>query len=168
MYIANHFINRVPSYYIRNWFYRNIFRVKIGRGTAIHMGLKLFTIGGIEIGENCVINRDCLIDGRGSVKIGENVNISPEVMIWTADHDPKSPDFAGRIGNVNIGDFAWLSTRSIILPGVIIGTGSVVAAGAVVTSNVSPYSIVAGVPARRIGERARNLSYRLNYSPWLH
>jgi maltose O-acetyltransferase len=62
---------------------------------------------------------------------------------------------------VIIEDYSWISCRTIILPGVRIGYGSVVCAGAVVTKNVEPYSIVAGVPAKKIGERIKNLDYTL-------
>lgn len=75
--------------------------------------------------------------------------------------DPNTPDFADRGGAVTIGDRAWIGFRAIILPGVAIGEGTVVAAGAVVTRHVPPYTIVAGSPARVIAERSRDLSYRL-------
>ena len=69
---------------------------------------------------------------------------------------------------MRIGDWAWLSFRSTILPGVTIGEGAVVAAGAVVTRDVPPYAIVAGIPARVVGERPRELDYDLNTqaAPW--
>ena len=62
---------------------------------------------------------------------------------------------------VTISDYAWLSSRTTILPGVTIGEGAVVAAGAVVTKDVADHAIVAGVPARVIGTRTANLEYRL-------
>ena len=64
-------------------------------------------------------------------------------------------------GAVTVGDYAWLSFRCVVLPGVTIGEGAVVAAGAVVTADVEPYTIVGGIPARRIGDRARGLTYDL-------
>lgn len=60
----------------------------------------------------------------------------------------------------------WIASRVTILPGVTIGEGAVVAAGAIVTKDVEPYSIVAGVPAKRIGERNKNLEYTLNHMPF--
>ena len=80
-------------------------------------------------------------------------------------------------GDVVIGDRVWIGYRAIILPGVSIGEGAVVGAGAVVTKNVEPYAIVAGNPARKIGERKvvgcessgerRKFEYELEYRPWL-
>ena len=59
------------------------------------------------------------------------------------------------------------ATLAIVLPGVTIGEGAIVAAGAVVTRDVAPYTIVAGAPARPVGERRRDLSYQLNFDPSL-
>jgi len=91
--------------------------------------------------------------------IGQNVNISSEVMIWTMQHDYNSHDFRAQGGSVLVEDYAWISARVIILPGVVIGKGAVVAAGAVVTKDVPEYSVVGGVPAKVIGCRNHNLCY---------
>ena len=64
-----------------------------------------------------------------------------------------------------IGDRVWIAYRAVILPGVTIGEGAVIAAGAVVTRDVGPFSIMAGVPAKKIGERNRNLDYQLDFRP---
>jgi maltose O-acetyltransferase len=79
-----------------------------------------------------------------------------------------SPDFAGRTAPVVIEDFAWLGSRAMVLPGVTVGKGAVVAAGAVVTRDVPPYAIVGGVPARVIGERERGLDYAFDYFRPMH
>ncbi len=68
---------------------------------------------------------------------------------------------------MTIGDRVWIAYRAVILPGVTIGEGAVVAAGAVVSRDVAPYTIVAGNPAQPVGTRSRDLDYRLDYSPWL-
>jgi acetyltransferase-like isoleucine patch superfamily enzyme len=93
--------------------------------------------------------------------IGSNVNISNEVMIWTLHHDYNDADFASTGQAVIIEDYVWLCSRSIILPGVTIGKGAVVAAGAVVTKNVEPYTVVGGIPAKQIAKRNENLTYDL-------
>jgi maltose O-acetyltransferase len=66
-----------------------------------------------------------------------------------------------------VGDRAWIGYRAIVLPGVSIGEGAVVGAGAVVSRDVPPFTIVAGNPARPIGERSRVLTYQLEYRPFL-
>jgi len=68
---------------------------------------------------------------------------------------------------VVIEDRVWIGYRAIVLPGVKIGEGAVVGAGAVVAKDVEPYAIMAGNPARKIGERPKGLIYDCNYRPWL-
>jgi len=101
------------------------------------------------------------MDGRRGIILGRNVNISSGAWIWTLQHDMHDPDFKVVGGPVKIGDRAWICSRSMILPGVEVGEGAVVSAGAVVTKSVDPYAIVAGVPAKKIGDRKRNLRYEL-------
>ena len=113
----------------------------------------------ITIGENTVIGDNCKLDGRGNLKIGKNCNISSDVKIWTAQHDSKSPLFDYVKEPVIIGDYCWISSDVIILPGVTIGDGCVIAAGAVVSKNCEPYGFYAGVPAKRVKERTKDLRY---------
>lgn len=70
-------------------------------------------------------------------------------MIWTLHHDYNDIHFGVKGGRVEIGDYSWICSCAIILPGVKIGERSVVAAGAVVCKDVEPYSIVGGVPAKK-------------------
>jgi acetyltransferase-like isoleucine patch superfamily enzyme len=164
LYLFNGFITYLPSHHLRRFLMRWLMNLTIGQDSAIHMGLKLYTYGHISIGNNCVVDRDCVLDGRGNITIGNNVNISPEVMILTAYHDPDSPDFAGVEKPVVIEDYAWLATRSLILPGVKVGRGAIVAAGAVVTKDVAPGSIVGGNPAHFIRDRKSDPTYQLKYA----
>lgn len=143
----------VPIHALRVFLYRHLFGMRIGEGTIIYRAPELRRPRSISIGVECVIGKRATLDGRGEIRIGNRVNISSEVAIWTRDHDPNSPEFGGRAEPVHIGDYAWLSFRSTVLPGVTVGYGAVVAAGAVVTKDVPPYAIVAGVPARVIGAR---------------
>ena len=164
-YFANHGIANLPSFRVRHWYYRHIMHYTIGRDSSVHMGT--FVTGDfIEIGDNVVINRRVYLDGRIGIKMKNNISISPEVYILSMEHDPNNSWFATRGGQVVIDDHVWIGSRAIILPGIHIGEGAVVGAGAVVTHDVEPYQIVAGVPARTIGERARKIDYRARYFPW--
>jgi len=93
------------------------------------------------------------LDGRSNIIIGNNVDISSETNIFTWEHDIESPIFDSKGAPVIIGDWVYVGTRSTILPGVTIGEGAVVAAGAVVTKDVEPWTMVGGVPAKFIKKR---------------
>lgn len=164
-YIANHWVNQIPSFHVRHWYYRHVMHYAIGRDSSIHMGT--FVTGDyIAIGDNVVINRNCYLDGRIGVEIKNNVSISPEVYIVSMEHDPNSPDFATRGDKVTIEDNAWIGVRAIVGPGVILGEGAVIGAGALVIKSVNPYRIAVGVPAHEISDRNRNLNYNVRYFPW--
>ncbi|WP_203225478.1 acyltransferase [Williamsia herbipolensis] len=135
----------------------------IGKDSSFHWRAAFFEPSGITIGLNTIIGNDAFFDGRGGLSIGNNVNISGHVQIFTRDHDPASPTFATRDGKVSIHDYVYLASRTTILPGIEIGEGAVVAAGAVVSKNVEPYTIVGGIPAKKIGERTRDLTYKLKF-----
>ena len=119
----------------------------------------------IVIGDNTVINRFTYLDGRVALTIGNNVNVSHYTLIQTLTHDPQNRDFLCLERPVVIHDHVWIGARAIICPGVTIGEGAVVAAGAVVTQDVEPYTIVGGNPARYIKDRTRDLVYRTRYRP---
>lgn len=88
--------------------------------------------------------------------------------MMTAKHDVQSPDFVAEYAPIIVGDRAWIALGATILGGVRIGEGAVVAAGSVVTRDVADFAIAAGVPARQVGERTRDLRYALDYRPnWI-
>ena len=118
--------------------------------------------------EFSTINRKCLLDSRGGLSIGQYVSVSPDVHFITASHDINSSEFVLTLGSIEVGDYSWIGSRATILPGVTIGKGAVVAAGAVVTRDVGEFEVVAGIPAKCIGRRnckpAYNPMWRPNYS----
>jgi acetyltransferase-like isoleucine patch superfamily enzyme len=166
-YCYNSFISRVPVYWIRHWYLRQVLRVAIGAGSAIHMGC-FFTGRNIRIGHDTVINRNSYLDGRGGLSIGSNVAISPQTYILSLDHDPHSPAFEAVARPVVIEDYVWIGARAMVLPGARLGKGCVVGAGAVVTKDIADFSIAAGVPASVIGERSRRLDYSPRYAPFFN
>lgn len=163
IYICNRWIAAVPSHSIRQWYYRAVMQFKIGRDSSILMDCTFDCTRQFSIGNNSVINAKCRLDNKGAISIGNNVSISQEVMILGADHDPDSPGFKNRDLPVTIHDYVWIGSRATILPGVNIGEGAVIAAGAVVNKDVEPYNIVGGVPAKFIKLRERGLTYQLSY-----
>ena len=152
----------LPTNALRVGIYRRLFRMRIGRGARLDTNCVIWGPSRITIGSGSVINRSVLLDGRMPLKIGDNSSISLEVMILTLQHDLAAPDFDSEGSPVEIGDRVFVGARAVILPGIIIGDGAAVAAGAVVTKDVAPYTIVGGNPARPIGTRPRDLRYRLD------
>jgi acetyltransferase-like isoleucine patch superfamily enzyme len=164
-YIYNGIVGRLPLHIVRE-LYLSCYLGAFGRGTAVQMGCQFLNGRKVHLGERNVVNFGCLFDGRRyRIITGSDVSIGPEASILTLGHDPQSPEFALRGGDVTIGDRVWIGYRALVLPGVSIGQGAVVAAGAVVTKSVEPYTIVGGNPARLIGQRSRDLVYSLNFRP---
>ena len=152
-------VGYLPSHRIRCAIYQAM-GLGIGQGTHIYGRLEVRNPSSVSIGRTTTVGHDVILDGRGGLTIGDNVNLSSDVAIWTLTHDPQAKDFGTWAGPVTIESYAWLGFRSTVLPGVTVGEGAVVAAGAVVTKNVAPYAIVGGIPAVVLGERSRDLDYR--------
>lgn len=163
VYFCNKIINKVPSHTLRLLFYKKVMKFSVGKHSAIFLNCTFECAKGIKIGDNSVINTRCHLDSRGGIIIGSNVAIASDVIILTADHDLSTVEFVGRSKQVLINDFVWIGTRATILPGINLGEGAVVGAGSVVTKNVDPYTFVAGVPAKFIKDRPRNLNYNTSY-----
>jgi acetyltransferase-like isoleucine patch superfamily enzyme len=166
--LAGMLLAHIPSYRVRHVLYRRGLGLRLERGAHIHKGLEIRSGRKVSIGSGSIIGFDCILDGRGGITVGRNVNLSSEVAIWTLQHAPNDPRFGLSEGPVRVGDRAWLSYRAVLLPGVTIGEGAVIAAGSIVTNDVAPFSIVAGAPAQPIGTRSRNLTYELASAakPW--
>jgi acetyltransferase-like isoleucine patch superfamily enzyme len=118
---------------------------RIGIAGSRHAQRKLF------IGRDCMINEGCRFDTGSPITIGDRVYFGHEITVLTTTHDlgPHEQRCQGtRSQAVSVGDGTWVGTRVLILPGVHIGAGCVVAAGAVVTESVPDDTMVGGVPAR--------------------
>ena len=154
-------VGHIPFHCCRRLLYR-ISGIKIGKGSTVHMWASFYNPVNIVIGDDSIIGEKAVLDGRDKLIIGNHVDITSEVMIYNSEHDLESSQFEAKTASVVIGDYVFIGPRVIILPGVVIGKGAVVAAGAVVTKNVRDFSIVAGVPAKEIGERKlKNPKYSL-------
>lgn len=133
--------------------------LRLGPGTVVRGPIRVWGAGDIarrlQIGENCFINFPLFLEMEAEVWIGDRVAIGHGVTLITANHSIAS---AWRRGGpvvpapIRIEDGCLVCARALILPGVTVGQGSVVAAGAVVTSDVKPNTLVAGVPARPVRE----------------
>lgn len=164
-YIVLNYFMYVPLHSFRKLFIKSRLN-SVGKKTNFLMGLEFRNPKNISIGENSVVNKKVLLDGRGGkLVIGNNVDIAQETNIWTLEHDVHDDFHKDSGGDVFIEDYVWIASRVTILPGVRIGKGAIVASNAVVTKDVEPMSIVGGVPAKKIGVRKSALKYQLFYKP---
>ena len=148
---------------------RRLQGIRCGLRVTIQTGVYIYHPDKLKIGDDSAIAVECLINASGEVQIGRDVLIGPGTKIWSQNHrfssarDPircQGYDYA----SVSIEDDVWIGMGATILPGVNLGRGTVVAAGAVVTHSTEPFSVVAGVPARRIGCREGEGSHLLTVS----
>ncbi len=173
-YLTNHVVAHVPSFALRRLWYRYAVGIRFGQQATVFLGAYVWFHGprdtrrtGAAIGRNTRINRDCTLDIRSGLTIGDNVSISPEVMILGGSHDVNDPTFPDvNPGPTLIEDHAFIGSRALLLGGVTVGRGAVVAAGSVVTKDVPAMTIVAGVPAKPVGLRdADATAYELGGPP---
>lgn len=158
-------ISEIHSQHVRLFFYKYAHRIKMDKNVVIYSGAEIRNPANLKIGRGTIIGDNAILDARAGIEIGTNVNFSSNVRIWTLQHDYRDPDFAcnpDHYGPVKIGDRAWIGPHTIILHDVSVGEGAVIAAGAVVTKDVPPYTLVAGVPAKPVGKRPENLRYVFN------
>jgi len=131
-----------------------------------HLRLFLFKCSGIKIGKGAYINMNFnAIDSykKNTIIIKNLVAISPNVSIITSSSPNNShiKQFnVSKEGKVVIKKGAWIGTGAVILPGVIIGEGAIIGANAVVTRNVDDYSIMVGIPAKKIGDVRNTTKYK--------
>ena len=156
----------VPSFTLRRLFYKHICGLQIGKGSKIRMNVEILYPWNIKIGDNCLIGKYCILDGRYGIVIEDNVNMSDYSAIWTMQHDVNDTDFgcSGKCGKVTIKKRSWLCFRSVILPKVTIGEGVVLATAAVAVKNCDDFGIYTGIPAKRIKDRNPGIKYNLDIS----
>ncbi len=161
-----HLGGSVPCHHFRRFLYR-LAGMKIGKGTSVHMGLRLYNPRNISIGDDTVIGEESVLDGRATLRIGNHVAFATGVKLYNSQHDIHSPTFQAISAPIIVDDYVFIGPSAIILPGVHIGKGAVVGAQAVVTKDVAPDSIVAGVPAKEIGKRGLSeYSYKIGRAAW--
>ena len=130
----------------------------MGEGTIAHPSVQFYVPEEIKIGEYVYIGPRVQVFGGGGVHLADHCIIGPEVAILSESHNHTSSDVIPYddivyLDAVQIGQCCWIGFRAIVLPGVTLGEGCIVGAGAVVTKSCGAGSIVCGNPARRVGRR---------------
>ena len=165
MRFAIYHIGTIPSNNIRKGIYHMLCG-RIESNVTIHFRTEIRCPRKLILGKGTIIGDNAILDARCGLTMGENVNLSSNVSIYTLQHDHRDPYFrcneTQKKMSVEIDDRVWLGSNVIVLPGVHIGEGAVCCAGCVVTKDIPPYTVVAGIPAKKVGERPRVLKYEFN------
>ncbi|WP_017260221.1 acyltransferase [Pedobacter arcticus] len=143
-------------------------KFQIAQGASIHLGCKFGCTKYFSLGKNSTINQNCHLDNRGGLFFGKNVSVSARCAFITADHIMESSTFEGRGREVTVDCFVFIGYGATILGGVILGRGSVIAAGGLINKSTEAYGIYAGVPAKKIKTRSSALNYTTNYKRLFH
>lgn len=157
---TNMFLSHFPSRHFRNCGLRLV-GLKLG-DARIYDGFHIRNPQKITIEDGVSIGPNVLLDGREGLIIKKNATIGYGAIIWSLNHDYNDINFKMIGGSVEIGEYCWICSHSIILPGIKIGKGAVVASNAVVTKDVPPFAVVAGVPAKVIKYREEK-NYKYGY-----
>ena len=164
---GNVVINKIPSRHIRKWFYQ-LLGAKIGKNTFPCRRVEVLLPLGLELGDRVAVGWFAELDARGGITVGNDTNISSHVKLITGSHDVDDPGYTADFQPIKVGHHCWIGTGAIVLQGVTIGDGAVVAAGAVVTKDIPKYEIWGGVPAKYIRDRSEDLVYEIGSTPLLH
>lgn len=149
---TNSFLYNFPSKRFRNYMLKRM-GMTIKGEARIYTGFHIRNPKGIILEDGVSIGPKVLLDGRKGLTIKQGAVIGYGAIIWTLNHDYNDIHFCGKGAPVTIGKHAWVCSNSIILPGITIGDGAVVASGAIVTHDVPPFAVVGGIPAKVIGHR---------------
>ena len=125
--------------------------IAIGDDVKVVAPLHIGGVAALALGKGVWVGRNFSVEGNGAVSIGNNVDIGPNVTIGTGGHEigpPSRRAGKGIVARVEIGDGSWVGQNSLIIGDCVIGSGCLVAAGAVVVDDVPDNVMVAGVPAK--------------------
>jgi len=158
--LYNIFINKIPSHTIRLAWLR-LGGARIGKGSTIWRHTEVLGMDGLQIGEDTCIGWHCQIDARSGLRFGNHVTVASHTIVISGGHDLQAPEFWAFGAPIAVEDYAWITTRAILLPGAHIGEGAVVSTNTAVAKPIEPYTIVGGEGARVLGTRVRGLKYKV-------
>jgi maltose O-acetyltransferase len=140
----------------RRWFLRS--NPNLAAGSYLFENVRIIAPWRLRLGVDASVSPGSILDCRGGLEIGAHSMIGIEAILLSTSHRHDRLDIPMRRQGlehepVHIGEDVWIGARAVVLPGVSVGDGAIVGAGAVVTSDVEPYAVVGGVPARQISRR---------------
>lgn len=165
---TNYFVAYIPIWEVRKFFYM-ILGVKMGKGSRILMKCIIVCPWRLTIGENTIINENCVIDARGHIEIGNSVTIAMFSKLITGGHDIDSDDFSYNQGKIVISDNVAIFANCILLSNTQIEHHVVFAAGSVIKSGTyTEYGVYGGNPCKYIRKRNCKTSYKQDgFKPWI-
>ena len=151
--IVNHIFKGTRFFNIKRILLNSCKGIKIEKNLKIVTPIHIPAWSSLYIGQETWVGRDFTMEGNGKVFIGSNCDLGPTVTMTTGSHkigDERRRAGEGFCGTINVENGCWLGNRCVILPDCTIGKSSVVAAGAIVTKNISENTLVGGCPAKII------------------
>lgn len=134
-------------------FLLRLFGAEIGKHCAVRNSAKIWQPWNLVLGDWVAISEECDIYSVDVIRIGDRSTVSKGAFLCCASHDISSSIMELTYAPITIGHDVWIAARAIVLPGVNVGDGTVVAAGAVITKDVEPWTVVGGNPARFLKKR---------------
>lgn len=134
-------------------FLLSLFGASIGTGGRIKPRVCVTAPWNLSVGDHCWLGEELWIDNLAAVVIGDHVCLSQGAYLCTGNHDFRQSTFRLRLGPITVHSHSWIAAKSVLAPGVTVGTGAIVSLGAVVFADVPPNSIVRGNPGQIIGKR---------------
>jgi putative colanic acid biosynthesis acetyltransferase WcaF len=126
--VFNLLITNLPGHWLRLLWLR-LLGAKLGRGVCVFRGTTVIGAQQLVLGDRVQVGFRVVLDARGGLTVSEDVLISSDSQLLTANHNVDSSDFQRQVAPIEIADHAWIATRAIVLAGVSVGQGAVVAAG---------------------------------------
>lgn len=134
-----------------------LFGAKIGEGVVIKPGVNIKYPWKLEIGDHCWIGEKVWIDNLGLVNIGDNVCLSQGAILLCGNHNYKKPTFDLIVKDIILEDGVWIGAQSVVCPGVVCSSHSILTVNSVATKDMEPYIIYQGNPAVEVKKRTHNI-----------
>jgi putative colanic acid biosynthesis acetyltransferase WcaF len=134
-------------------FVLSLFGAKLGRGCHIYSRARIWAPWNLECDDHATIGDDAVVYNPERIVLGTHAIVSQQAYLCGATHDYEDPRFPLRAFPISIGSYAWICARATVQPGVSVGEGAVLALGAVAVRDLDPWTVYAGIPARRVKSR---------------
>jgi putative colanic acid biosynthesis acetyltransferase WcaF len=150
-----HYLFRYSPRLLYGWrrFLLRLFGATVGRNVRIHNTATIYFPWNLSVGDWSSVGEHAMIYNLGPVRIGEKVTVSQQAHLCAGTHDASDPTMPLQKPPIAVGDQAWICADAFVGPGVTVAEGAVVGARAVAVNDVEAWTIVAGNPARAVGER---------------